>query len=97
MDFWGWIVLIFVICGILYSFKVFDSDMDADGWRWAGKKVMNVVLFIPILIVGTVIHVAGDFKNHKVGYIMLLLVLSFIIFGFYMGYRAGPAGPGPWE
>jgi hypothetical protein len=71
--------------------------MDEDDWRWIGRKLLNLILFIPMIIGGIILHVAGDFKNHKIGYIMLILVFSFIVWGFYMGFKAGPAGPGPWE
>lgn len=98
MGLWEWIILIYVVGGILYAFNIPDSiTWGRDDWKWAFKKVLGFVFFIPIILVGIVLHVTRDFNNHKVGYIVLILLVSFIAFGFIMGMIAGPAGPGPWQ
>lgn len=95
---WEWVVLIFVIFGILYAFEIPDSvTLNRDDWRFWLRRILKIFTFVPMIIFGIVLHVAGDFKNHKLGYIVIVLVISFVVFGFVMGMRAGTDGPGPWQ
>jgi hypothetical protein len=57
----------------------------------------NVIFFIPILIIGVILHIAGDFKNHRLGYIVIFVIVAFLCWGMYMGYKAGPSIPDRWD
>lgn len=57
----------------------------------------RVLLFIPYILIGVILHVWKDFRNHKAGYIVIILVIAFLGFGVYMGIMAGPSPPAPMD
>lgn len=88
-----WVVAIIVVGSFIAiiseSFDIDTSDL------WAMSK--KILLFVPLLLVGIVLYVLGDFKNHRLGYISIFFLVAFISFGFYMGLKAGPSSPAPWQ
>lgn len=65
------------------------------GRFWTMLK--KALLFIPYLVLGIILHVARDFKNNRLGYAVIFLVVGMVVFGMYMGYKAGPSIPATWD
>lgn len=88
-----WIIVIFVFLGSFLT--IFEDFFDDSFFSWSdiGQIIKKVLFFIPLLVIGIVFFIIGDFKNSKLGYIVIFIIIGFIIFGIYMGYKAGPYNP----
>jgi uncharacterized BrkB/YihY/UPF0761 family membrane protein len=89
---WLTVISVIVIIGAILS--AFDDSLP-NGRFWTIAK--KALLFIPYLIIGVILHVIGDFKNHRVGYIFIFIIISFVCWGMYMGYKVGPNTPPTWD
>ena len=95
-----WTLIIMVALALIM--KIIDSYESAnfetqEQVEKIGIFMLKIVTFIPYMVLGIIFHIAGDFKNHKLGYMMLFIIFGSLSWAVYMGISSGPASPAPWE